>query len=99
VLGRSGRLSRAPGTAVFLTANPDVAPSALLHNLKHNHVLHEHNVVLTMLADPAPYAADARRIELFIHRVEQISRAGAAVALLAALLHRTNVPPESLRRA
>ena len=33
--------SRAPGTAVFLTSDPDVAPSALLHNLKHNHVLHE----------------------------------------------------------
>ena len=33
--------ARAPGTAVFLTSDPDVAPSALLHNLKHNHVLHE----------------------------------------------------------
>ena len=33
--------ARAPGTAVFLTSDPDVAPSALLHNLKHNNVLHE----------------------------------------------------------
>src|SRR5690606_32955605 len=35
---------RVPGTAVFLTASPDVVPHALLHNLKHNKVLHERNV-------------------------------------------------------
>ena len=63
-LGRSGKLLRAPGTAVFLTSDPETAPSALLHNLKHNHVLHERNVVLTIRTDPAPYVADARRIEL-----------------------------------
>lgn len=33
------------GTAVFLTGNPDNVPSALLHNLKHNKVLHEQNVI------------------------------------------------------
>ena len=33
-----------PGTAVFLTSDPEFAPTALLHNLKHNKVLHEHNV-------------------------------------------------------
>jgi KUP system potassium uptake protein len=63
-LGRSGKLLRAPGTAVFLTSDPETAPSALLHNLKHNHVLHERNVVLTMQTDPAPYIDDTRRIEL-----------------------------------
>jgi KUP system potassium uptake protein len=63
-LGRSSKLLRAPGTAVFLTSAPETAPSALLHNLKHNHVLHEHNVVLTIRTDPAPYVPDARRIEL-----------------------------------
>jgi KUP system potassium uptake protein len=34
-----------PGTAVFLASDPDFAPTALLHNLKHNKVLHEHNVI------------------------------------------------------
>jgi KUP system potassium uptake protein len=63
-LGRSGKLLRAPGTAVFLTSDPETAPSALLHNLKHNRVLHERNVVLTIRTDPAPYLEDARRIEL-----------------------------------
>jgi KUP system potassium uptake protein len=37
-----------PGTAVFLTSDPESAPTALLHNLKHNKVLHEHNVILTI---------------------------------------------------
>jgi KUP system potassium uptake protein len=63
-LGRSHRLCRTSGTGVFLTSDPATAPSALLHNLKHNHVLHERNVVLTIQTDPAPYVADARRIEL-----------------------------------
>src|SRR5262249_21935694 len=36
------------GSAVFLTSNPDYAPTALLHNLKHNKVLHQHNIILTI---------------------------------------------------
>ena len=40
-----------PGTAVFLTSDPDFAPTALLHNLKHNKVLHEQNVILTIITD------------------------------------------------
>ena len=43
-----------PGTAVFLTADPDFAPTALLHNLKHNKVLHEHNVILTIVNHDIP---------------------------------------------
>lgn len=39
---------RVPGTAVFLTADPDMAPKSLLHNLKHNRVLHERNIILTI---------------------------------------------------
>ena len=39
---------RVPGTAVFLTATPDATPAALLHNLKHNRVLHEQVVFLTV---------------------------------------------------
>ena len=39
---------RVPGTAVFLTAHPQTAPTALLHNMKHNKVLHEKNVILSV---------------------------------------------------
>ena len=52
------------GTAVFLTAEPDTAPPALLHNLKHNHVLHERNVILTVATDDAPRVAPERRITI-----------------------------------
>jgi KUP system potassium uptake protein len=47
---------RVPGTAVFLTADKSVVPHALLHNLKHNKVLHERNVFLTVETLNVPYA-------------------------------------------
>lgn len=50
------------GTAVFLTAEPDSAPTALLHNLKHNKVLHEHNVVLTVKTAQVPYVPDDKKV-------------------------------------
>ncbi len=43
--------ARVPGTAVFLSADVDAAPTALMHNLKHNRVLHERNVVLSIRTD------------------------------------------------
>ena len=46
-----------PGTAVFLTSDPDFAPTALLHNLKHNKVLHENNVILTIITADTPRVA------------------------------------------
>ena len=42
------------GTAVFLTSDPNFVPTALLHNLKHNKVLHEHNVILTIETAQTP---------------------------------------------
>ena len=46
---------RVPGTAVFMTGNPDVVPVALLHNLKHNKVLHERVVLMTVRARDVPH--------------------------------------------
>ncbi len=46
---------RVPGTAVFLSSNADATPLALLHNLKHNRVLHERVVFLTIITEDAPY--------------------------------------------
>jgi KUP system potassium uptake protein len=51
------------GTAIFLTSDPDVAPAALLHNLKHNKILHEQNVVLTIRTEDAPRVADDKRVK------------------------------------
>jgi KUP system potassium uptake protein len=50
------------GTAVFLTADPDSAPTALLHSLKHYKVLHEHNVVLTLITESTPRVPLAERV-------------------------------------
>ncbi len=50
-----------PGTAVYLTAEPDLAPSALLHNLKHNGVLHERNVLVTVRTTDVPRVPVAAR--------------------------------------
>ena len=55
---------RVPGTAVFLTADKEVVPHALLHNLKHNKVLHERNVFLTVETLDVPYAQPERRLRI-----------------------------------
>ncbi|WP_267224869.1 potassium transporter Kup [Dyella silvae] len=55
---------RVPGTAVFLTANQHAVPHALLHNLKHNKVLHERNVLLTVEMLETPTAEREERIAI-----------------------------------
>jgi KUP system potassium uptake protein len=55
---------RVRGTAVFLSASADTIPSALLHNLKHNQVLHERVMILTVLVEDVPYVAEPKRIEV-----------------------------------
>jgi KUP system potassium uptake protein len=56
--------ARVPGTAVFLTGDPDSAPTALLHSLKHYKVLHEHNVVLTVVIENIPYIKTGDRVSI-----------------------------------
>ncbi|TWF49465.1 KUP system potassium uptake protein [Neorhizobium alkalisoli] len=53
-----------PGTAVFLTSVPDQTPAVLMHNIKHNHVLHEQNVILTVWTKDKPYVSESERIEI-----------------------------------
>ena len=55
---------RAPGTAIFLTSDPDTAPVALMHNLKHNKVLHEKNIILTLHTAETPRVRDDDRITI-----------------------------------
>ena len=55
---------RVPGTAIFLTADKGVVPHALLHNLKHNKVLHERNVFLTVETMTVPYAPKKKRLKI-----------------------------------
>ena len=63
-LARDENVRRTPRTAVYAVANPDTVPQALLHNLKHNQVLHEQNVILTVRFQEVPYVADAERLRV-----------------------------------
>ncbi len=53
---------RVPGTAVFMTGNPAGIPGALLHNLKHNHVLHERVALLTVATEELPVVSAKDRL-------------------------------------
>ncbi|MEZ0300871.1 MAG: potassium transporter Kup [Hyphomicrobiaceae bacterium] len=55
---------RVPGTAVFLTGDPSSAPTSLMHNLKHNRVLHERNIILTIKTEDVPRVPRHERIEI-----------------------------------
>ena len=76
-----------PGTAVFLTSDPSSAPTSLLHNLKHNKVLHEHNVVLTITTATTPKVPDDDRV-----RMTQISAHFARVEILFGFMETPNIP-------
>lgn len=56
--------TRVPGTAIFLTSDPKVAPTALMHNLKHNKVLHERVLVICVKTEDRPRVAPDKRFEI-----------------------------------
>jgi KUP system potassium uptake protein len=76
-----------PGTAVFLTSDPEFAPTALLHNLKHNKVLHEQNVILTIINEDIPRVALKDRVEM-----APISDKFMQLVLHFGFMERPNVP-------
>ena len=55
---------RVPGTAMFLTGDPVSAPTSLMHNLKHNRVLHERNIILTIRTEDVPRVLRHERVEV-----------------------------------
>ena len=75
------------GTAVFLTSDPNFVPTALLHNLKHNKVLHEHNVILTIETAQTPRVDPSERVKM-----ETISEKFATVRLRFGFMESPNVP-------
>jgi KUP system potassium uptake protein len=77
---------RVSGTAVFLTATPDAAPSSLLHNLKHNHMLHERNFLLTIRTADTPRVPNNERI-----RIEPLSEDFSALTLTYGFMETPNV--------
>jgi len=77
----------AQGTAVFLTSDPDFAPTALLHNLKHNKVLHENNVILTIITSDTPRVPEEDRV-----RIDVVSPHFRKVSLNFGYMEQPNIP-------
>jgi len=78
---------RVPGTAVFLSAEAGLAPNALMHNLKHNKVLHEYNLFVTVMHHEVPWIGFDRRVEL-----EPLGHACWAVRLHFGFKNEPDVP-------
>jgi KUP system potassium uptake protein len=76
-----------PGTAVFLTSYPEFAPTALLHNLKHNKVLHDSNVVLTVITADTPRVDESERV-----RITPLSPHFSRVKLKFGYMEQPNIP-------
>jgi len=76
-----------PGTAVFLTSDPEFAPTALLHSLKHYKVLHENNVILTIETADTPRVNSAERV-----RMLPVGKTFLRVVLRFGFMETPNVP-------
>ena len=76
-----------PGTAVFLTSDIEGAPVALLHSLKHYKVLHEHNVILTVVTSASPYLNDEDKI-----RIECFNELFSRVRVTFGYMETPNIP-------
>ncbi len=86
-IAKSGSIATVPGTAVFLTSNPDLAPAAMLHSLKHFKALHEQNVILTIKTADVPRIRDADRV-----RIEDINDRFRRVELTYGYAEEPDVP-------
>jgi KUP system potassium uptake protein len=78
---------RAAGTAIFLTSDPDMTPVALMHNLKHNKVLHEHNIIATVRTAETPRVAEADRV-----KIEKINDDFKKLVISYGFMESPNVP-------
>jgi KUP system potassium uptake protein len=85
---------RAPGTAVFMTSNPEGAPLVLLHHLRHNKVLHEHVILLSILSANVPEVPEAERIV-----AAQLGHGFSRVTAKYGFMEKANVPAVLKRSA
>ncbi|WP_156458041.1 potassium transporter Kup [Sphingomonas sp. Leaf412] len=85
----AGSATRVSGTAVFMTSTPDGVPHALLHNLKHNRVLHDRVILLTVKVTDMPYFPDSDR---FLH--EDLGSGFHRVILRYGFMEEPDVPAQ-----
>ena len=79
--------TRVPGTAVFMTSTPEGVPHALLHNLKHNKVLHERVILLTVKIKDVPYVPDENRM-----MIEDLGKGFHRMILAYGFMQEADVP-------
>ena len=87
LVGKSKRLKDVSGTAVFLTADPEVAPAALMHNIKHNQVLHAQNLIVGVTVATVPYVDEAQRLV-----ITPINDRFTRIDLVFGYMEETNIP-------
>ncbi|WP_336489482.1 potassium transporter Kup [Methylobacterium nigriterrae] len=63
-MAESGSIRQVPGTAAFLTGTPGDTPGALLHNVKHNRVLHAHNMIVHVVTEDLPRVTETERVRV-----------------------------------
>jgi len=80
-------MHRVPGTAIFLTGDPESTPTALLHSLKHFKVIHEKNLILTIIAENVPRIAPDDRVT-----IESITPTFSRMTIRYGFMERPNVP-------
>ncbi|MFI0843518.1 potassium transporter Kup [Mesorhizobium sp. IMUNJ 23232] len=76
-----------PGTAVFLTSDPQSAPTAMMHSLKHYKVLHQQNVILTVVTAPQPVVPEEERVTM-----ETVNELFTRISLTFGYMERPNIP-------
>lgn len=84
--------TRVPNTAIFLTSDPEIVPTALLHNIKHNMVLHQSNIVMNVTTATIPRVDDAARV-----RIERLSDDFSRVILTFGYMETPDIPKALLR--
>jgi KUP system potassium uptake protein len=82
-----GSATRVPGTAIFMASSNEGVPSALLHNIKHNKVIHERIVVLTVDVQEVPYVEAGDRYE-----IEELGQGFFRLTLRYGFMEETDVP-------
>jgi KUP system potassium uptake protein len=86
-MAETGTIQRVPGTAAFLTGTPGDTPGALMHNVKHNRVLHSHNYILHVITEDLPRVGDADRVA-----VKKLSDAFSCVTVRFGFMELPDLP-------
>jgi KUP system potassium uptake protein len=79
--------TRVAGTAIFLTSSPEIAPTSLMHNLKHNKVLHERVIIMAVLTENTPRVPSANR-----YQIKKISEDFTSVVLHYGYMESPRIP-------